>query len=126
MSDVLTLLKNDHQAVESLLGRFDDLPPGDRDGYFCEVVHTLVAHEVAEEMVVYPPVREQGANGAEVADARLGEQAEAEQLLAEMESQETNFGRFHRQVQEAARLGTSSRRGGGVDSLSPPGKYHHG
>ena len=77
MSDVLTLLKNDHQAVESLLGRFDDLPPGDRDGYFCEVVHTLVGHEVAEEMVVYPPVREQGANGAEVADARLGEQAEA-------------------------------------------------
>ncbi len=30
MSDVLTLLKNDHQAVESLLGHFDDLPPGDR------------------------------------------------------------------------------------------------
>ena len=94
MSDVLTLLKNDHQAVESLLGRFDDLPPGDRDGYFCDVVHTLVGHEVAEEMVVYPTIREQGANGAEVADARLGEQTEAEQLLAEMESQETNSGAF--------------------------------
>ncbi len=94
MSDVLTLLKNDHQAVERLLGRFDDLAPGSRHEYFCEVVHTLVAHEVAEELVVYPTIREEGSSGNEVADARLAEQAEAEQLLAEMESQESASGAF--------------------------------
>lgn len=94
MSDVLTLLKNDHQAVERLLGRFDDLPIASRDEYLCEVVHTLVGHEVAEERVVYPAIREEGLAGNEVADARLAEQAEAEQLLADMESQESASGAF--------------------------------
>jgi hemerythrin superfamily protein len=54
-------------------------------GYSCELVHTLVGHEVAEELVVYPTVREEAPNCAQVADARLAEQAEAEGLLAEME-----------------------------------------
>jgi hemerythrin superfamily protein len=94
MSDILTLLKNDHQAVESLLGRFDDLATGSRDEYLCEVVHTLVGHEVAEELVVYPTIREEGAAGNEVADARVAEQAEAEQLLADMESQDSASGAF--------------------------------
>ena len=93
-NDVLDLLKADHRTVESLLGRFDKTPSSDRDGYFCEVVHTLVGHEVAEELVVYPALRDDAANGSTVADARLAEQAEAEQLLSEMETQEASSGAF--------------------------------
>jgi hemerythrin superfamily protein len=98
--DVLELLKTDHQAVEQLLGRFDELHTGDRDVYFTEVVHTLVGHEVAEELVVYPAIRSNTSTGDEVADARLAEQAEAEQLLDDMESEETSSpaftAKFHR------------------------------
>jgi len=94
MSDVLTLLKHDHDQVEALLQRFDGLTPADRDGYLCEVVHTLVGHEVAEEVVVYPLVRDEAPEGDAVANARLAEQSEAEQLLAELESKSTDTAEF--------------------------------
>jgi hemerythrin superfamily protein len=84
-SDVLVLLEKDHLAAEALLNRFDDISVNERAEYFCEVVQTLVGHEVAEELVVYPTIREDAPNGGQVADARLAEQAEAEELLAEME-----------------------------------------
>lgn len=100
MTDILDLLKKDHQAAEAMLGRFDDVPAADRDEYFCEVVHTLVGHEVAEEMVLYPTIREEGSNGRQVADARLAEQAEAEQLLADMESEATNSAGFTAKFQK--------------------------
>ena len=126
MSDVLTLLKNDHQAVERLLGRFDDLPIASRDEYLCEVVHTLVGHEVAEERVVYPAIREEGLAGNEVADARLAEQAEAEQLLADMESQESASGAFTAKFKKLARFGTRPRSSGGVHRVPPARDGNHG
>jgi len=84
-SDVLVLLDQDHHAAEALLKRFDEIPVSGRAEYFCEVVQTLVGHEVAEELVVYPTIREDAPSGGQVVDARLAEQAEAEELLAEME-----------------------------------------
>lgn len=93
-SDVLLLLEQDHQAAEALLKRFDDIPLNGREEYFCEVVHTLVGHEVAEELVVYPTLRDDAPNGGQVADARLAEQGEAEELLAEMEKLDPASGAF--------------------------------
>ena len=93
-SDVLVLLEQDHQAAEALLKRFDDIPVAGREEYFCEVVQVLVGHEVAEELVVYPTVKEEAPNGAQVADARLAEQAEAEELLAGMEKQDASSAAF--------------------------------
>lgn len=92
--DILTLLRRDHEVAESLLQRFDGLAAGGRDEYFCEVVHTLVGHEVAEEMVLYPTIRHEGSTGGDVADARLAEQAQAEELLAEMEHDDTSSAAF--------------------------------
>lgn len=92
--DVLTLLKQDHEAAEALLARFDPTEPTNRDEYFCELVQTLVGHEVAEELVVYPVVRDAGTEGEAVADARLSEQAEAERFLAEMERLDTPTAEF--------------------------------
>lgn len=93
MSDIITLLKGDHENVKTLLGRFDQIPPQGREEYFCEVVHTLVAHEIAEEMVVYPIVRE-ASGGEQVADARIAEQSEAEELLSDMESEDPTSSAF--------------------------------
>ena len=92
--DVLTLLTQDHKAAEALLQRFGDTASADRAEYFCEVVQTLIGHEVAEELVVYPAILDASNKGEEVTEARLGEQAEAEQTLAELEDLEPNSGAF--------------------------------
>jgi hemerythrin superfamily protein len=82
---VIDLLVSDHRKVEQLLGRFDVVPTAERGEYFCEVVHELVRHEMAEELVVYPALRSDAPDGPAQADARIREQAEAEQMLDEME-----------------------------------------
>lgn len=84
-TDVLSQLQQDHKAAEALLKKFDKIPVSNREEYFCEVVQTLVGHEVAEERVIYPTIRQDAPSGDEVADSRLAEQSEAEKMLAEME-----------------------------------------
>jgi hemerythrin superfamily protein len=83
--DVVVLLTEDHQQVRHLLDRFPAVGAHDRSTYFSEVVHELVAHEVAEEIAVYPVIRRHVPDAAAEIDARLAEQAEAEQLLGDME-----------------------------------------
>jgi hemerythrin superfamily protein len=83
--DILDLLADDHREAEGLLNRFESIPTDEREQYFCQVVHELVRHEVAEELVVYPALRSDASGGDEEADARIHEQSEAEQMLAEMQ-----------------------------------------
>jgi hemerythrin superfamily protein len=84
-TDVVELLLADHEKARTLLGRFDDIAPTERAGYFCEVVTELVHHEVAEEHVIYPIIRHAVPSGEQEAKVRIAEQSEAEKLLAEME-----------------------------------------
>ena len=86
---LIELLLRDHELARLLLESFDSFPVS-RAERFCEIVHALVAHEVAEEEVVYPAVRKYIDRGDDLADARLKEQAEAEGLLIEMESLDPN------------------------------------
>lgn len=92
--DVVTLLEQDHQAAETLLQRFDQTTLAERDEYFCEVVHTLVGHEVAEELVVYPIIRDGSPEGADLAKTRLDEQAGAERTLADLEDLDSQSDEF--------------------------------
>lgn len=82
--DLISVLLTDHEAVKELFGRFD-VAGTSRADLFCELTSELVRHEVAEEEVVYPEVRSALRNGDQLADARLAEQSEAEETLAEME-----------------------------------------
>jgi hemerythrin superfamily protein len=91
---VVDLLLADHREVEKLLGRFDTVPVDGRDAYFCEVVNELVRHEVAEELVVYPALRDDAPNGESQAEARISEQSEAEQLLYQMEKLDSKTPEF--------------------------------
>ena len=95
--DILLLLHEDHRQVEMLLAEFDTVPMGRRNELFWRLVNELVRHEVAEEVVVYPALRKL-AGGAEVADARLAEQAIAEQKLAGMEWLDAESEEFDRQA----------------------------
>jgi NAD(P)-dependent dehydrogenase (short-subunit alcohol dehydrogenase family)/hemerythrin superfamily protein len=83
--DIVDLLAADHHLVEEQFIVLDAAAAADRDSLFCELVHMLVRHEVAEELVVYPAIVHDAPEGEAVANPRLKEQADAEQTLADME-----------------------------------------
>lgn len=83
--EILSALLADHRAAETLLARFDGLAVDERGSYFTELVRTLVAHEVAEEEILYPALRGVATRSEEAIRARLAEQSEAVELLKAME-----------------------------------------
>jgi hemerythrin superfamily protein len=83
---IIDHLTADHQQIKVLFSDVMFVRPENRADTFCQLVAELVQHEVAEEMVVYPEVRGSSPDAAAAVDARLHEQAEAEQMLAQMES----------------------------------------
>ncbi len=84
-TSIIELIVRDHGSVKALLNRFDGLAAGQRQDYFCEVVHELIRHEVAEELVLYPALRADARQGGAQADLRIGEQSKAEQMLSDMQ-----------------------------------------
>jgi hemerythrin superfamily protein len=90
---LIELLLRDHEQAKLLLESFDGLP-GSRAETFCQIVHTLVGHEVAEEEVLYPAVRTYVDSGEAMTDERLAEQAEAEDLLARLEGADPDSDAF--------------------------------
>ena len=83
--DVVGRLVEDHRAIAIRFTEFHRLGPQSRAEWFWKLTDELVRHEVAEEMIVYPALREIP-GGAHVADIRIAEQAETERRLARMES----------------------------------------
>ena len=83
--DLIGQLLNDHKQVEERFARFDS---SDRSGWsrmFSELTGLLVQHEVAEEEILFPEVRRALPDGDRLADERIHEQSEAEELLKKME-----------------------------------------
>ncbi len=99
-TDIVTLLDADHRRVEQELARYESVTVDERESYFCELVHMLVAHEVAEEMVVYPAIRSDAPNGEAISKARIEEQSEAEEKLAVMEKLDGRSAEFATQFAE--------------------------
>lgn len=83
--DLISKLLADHQAAEEMFSRIESAPPDSVGEMFWELTHALVRHEVAEEEIVYPKVRKVLPQGDQLADLRIEEQSEAEELLAKME-----------------------------------------
>lgn len=84
-TDIVTLLRQDHKDAKRLLGELEGIGLEHREDWFRTVASTLVRHEVAEEEIVYPELRRSVPGGAEVADARIAEQAAAEEAMAMIE-----------------------------------------
>ena len=82
---IIDHLTADHQQIKVLFSDVMFVRPEHRADVFCQLVTELVQHEVAEEMVVYPEVRAATGNGTDAITPRLREQAEAEQMLVQME-----------------------------------------
>lgn len=92
MPDIMESIRRDHAEARTLLDRYDKV--GGREDWFCHVRESLVRHEVAEELAVYPAIRHSGDPLKEVVDARLGEQRQAEKLLAAMEKMDVGCHEF--------------------------------
>ncbi len=92
LADIIDSLRRDHQQAEHLLDVFDE--SGGRADWFCNLRETLVRHETAEEIAVYPAIRHLGNPTKETVDQRISEQAESEKLLASMEKMELSSDEF--------------------------------
>ena len=84
--EVVAFLKAQHNLIEDM---FDEVllatDPDSREKPFAALRQLLAAHETAEEMLVHPRVRREADHGDAIVDARLKEEHDAKELLAQIE-----------------------------------------
>ncbi len=94
--DVLDLLTQEHREVEDLLDQLS--MPGTREfdprDIADVVIASLVRHSVAEEMYVYPAMREYLDDGEELVEHDIVEHQQLEESLKELEGLEPEDKRF--------------------------------
>ncbi|HKS48339.1 MAG TPA: hemerythrin domain-containing protein [Amycolatopsis sp.] len=82
--DVVTLLERQHLQIRELFDEVEQAKGDQRKEAFHSLVRLLSVHETAEEELVHPEVRRiQG--GDAVADARVGEEHRAKELLSTLD-----------------------------------------
>lgn len=93
MSDVITLLKNQHAHIRDLFDAVEKATGEERQHRFEELRRFLAVHETAEEMVVHPRAR-LGEGGNDVVDARLAEEHSAKEVLSRLDGMEISDSDF--------------------------------
>ena len=94
--DVVMVLTNQHERVRALLAELHETVTAvaditrDMAEPFRELVQLLVAHETAEELVVYPTLKTELEEGR-LAGARMAEEVEMKHMLAKLEKMATGF-----------------------------------
>jgi hemerythrin superfamily protein len=84
--DVIEILTRDHREVEEMFVEFTDATdPAERRRITDDITIELVRHAIAEEMHLYPAVRQHVPDGDEIADKELSDHAEIEQALKDLE-----------------------------------------
>ncbi|PYC70606.1 hemerythrin [Streptomyces tateyamensis] len=85
--NVIAELMADHREVEQMFDQIQALPAGDakRRDIADQFTIELVRHSVAEEMYLYPAVRDHVPGGDMIADRELKDHAAVERLLKELE-----------------------------------------
>lgn len=85
--NIIEELKADHREVEAMFDTIKAVPAGDarRREIADEFTIELVRHSVAEEMYLYPAVREHVASGDMMADKEIEDHSKVEKLLKQLE-----------------------------------------
>ena len=84
--DVLTELIKDHNEVRELFAKLSNGAVGDeREQLVREMTEELVKHSVAEEVYLYPLIREVLPGGDSTADHEIEEHSEVEKALKQLE-----------------------------------------
>lgn len=91
--DAVRFLRVQHDLVRQLFATVANGNGEQRRESFNQLVRLLAVHETAEEMVVYPSIR-QAENGEKVATARLAEEDKAKKTLSDLETLEPTTSEF--------------------------------
>lgn len=94
--DVVTFLKAQHEQIKSLLSQVADSSGEQREEAFTQLRRLLAVHETAEEEIVHPRARHELDNGEAVISARLEEENEGKQVLAELEKMDVSSAEFEK------------------------------
>ena len=97
--DAVTLIKNDHRAMERLFERLKS-GDGDRRALVAEVAAMMNAHSRAEEEQVYPAIAKADPEEAEEVEHAYEEHEEAEDLLHRLQLADPNRPEFERALVE--------------------------
>jgi hypothetical protein len=81
---VIELIERDHLVLQGMLGRFDVTATHEWGTIFEELVGYALRHEIAEQAVVYPALRENGGTVDKVLDGAIADEAALESRFARM------------------------------------------
>jgi hypothetical protein len=98
------LLRRDHHHLESLFEGLAEVPEAGLFEFFCEIRQALEPHELAEEAVVYPAFMEHVPLSAAIANVRLAEHLELDEMLAALDEADGKATSFRDQLGELRRL----------------------
>jgi hemerythrin superfamily protein len=84
-TDVVSFLKDQHARIRGLFAKVEASSGKEREESFRALRRLLAVHETAEEEIVHPAAKSALPNGESIVAARLREENEAKQVLAELE-----------------------------------------
>lgn len=97
--DVLTELTKDHDEVRAMFAKLRNGAGGEqREELIRDMTVELVRHTVAEEVHLYPLMRQVLPRGDEIADHEISEHSEVEQALKDLEKVDHSDPESHRLV----------------------------
>jgi iron-sulfur cluster repair protein YtfE (RIC family) len=99
--DLISLLVQDHEAIAERFSELGCAEPEVRGQLFWELMDQLVRHEVAEEVVVYPALRQEPGGDA-IAERRLQEESQSERMLARLEKLDPTTEEFRGAIKDLA------------------------
>jgi iron-sulfur cluster repair protein YtfE (RIC family) len=83
--DGISFLLDQHRQIEELIAAVSGEPVADRQARFDELRELLAVHETAEELILRPVTRAEVPGGDTIADARIAEENQSKDTLAELE-----------------------------------------
>ena len=92
--DVVDILTADHHEVLALVGQIPTADPEQRRDMTDTVIAELVRHSVAEEMYVYPAMREHLPDGESQVQHDVEEHQKLEEVMKELEGLDAADARF--------------------------------
>jgi len=93
-TDVVDIVLEQHVAAKKGLTEVSNARGEQRGELFAALAPVLAAHEAAEEAVIYPALRELGAEGTKVADERTREEQAADQVLTKLKGMDAGSAEF--------------------------------
>jgi hemerythrin superfamily protein len=93
--DIITELTKDHDEVRAIFAKLrQDPAPQQREELVREMTVELVKHSVAEEVHLYPLIREVFPEGNQLADHEIEEHAEVEKALKSLEKMDPSDAQY--------------------------------